>query len=700
MILNNNNISEAEYIGDIQENVVGIDSRNIGFITQLLTSNLYSRPLESFLRETVANAYDSHIEAGTDEYIIMCIEELDYGAYSSKFKISIRDFGTGLSPERFDTVYKNIGSSTKRESNDFIGMMGIGRLSALSVVDVANVTSYYNNVKYSYLMYKNNGGINIDKMSETPGEYKDGMEIMIECSVRDYDLRDAICKLALFDKLHIEYISKSNRSYVREAVENFNERVIKRFKHFTYCSLMTNRNMFSMGNILYEGSYSINTLDTRVILNIPIGDADITPSREQLQFTARTNKACEDTIASAKNELGELVLNKISNTNLTLQEFFIMLDNENISIDDCGTPIILRDIDTSILKKAKIKIGGDALPDNYAAYINKVKSHVIDRGWIYMTSSMRNKYCSIKDILGGYTKICFKKDAQTKAITKFWFSQEHKGERYLVIKDFEKPEIIFSVSGISNIDECVEFTMKHLDFMELRNSDVPEDFKEAFKLQKDITDDSGVEISLENLPCRKYYDYGWRNDKINIKYWNVIFYTTNTTDDADLKSLCSILHVRNLTIGIITVKAALLPLLENNSKCVNIANITLHKNNLISKIATYWKIKHNFSINNECYCSNLISEFRQKYADYEYGRLYPHGKFAEELLNLYIDNGWVNTADIKYFTVTDAEKKLLKYVSKLRENMSEIIDTLAYTKFGKNERMGYSRPKVLLSKYL
>lgn len=111
---------EADYIGDVQENRVGIDRENIDFITTLLTSNLYSKPLESFLRETIANAYDSHVEAGSNEYILLVITRTGY----NEFTISVRDYGVGLSPERFDQIYKNIGSSTKRESNDYIGAFG------------------------------------------------------------------------------------------------------------------------------------------------------------------------------------------------------------------------------------------------------------------------------------------------------------------------------------------------------------------------------------------------------------------------------------------------------------------------------------------------------------------------------------------------------------------------------------------------
>lgn len=110
--------SEIEIIGDVKEFKSSIDVKNLEFITTLLSSNLYSNPEESFIREIVSNAWDSHVEAGnTDTPVIIKIE----GYESSDNFITIRDYGTGISPERFSEIYRNVGSSTKRDTNDYIG---------------------------------------------------------------------------------------------------------------------------------------------------------------------------------------------------------------------------------------------------------------------------------------------------------------------------------------------------------------------------------------------------------------------------------------------------------------------------------------------------------------------------------------------------------------------------------------------------
>ena len=107
-------------LGDIQEFKTSIDPKNLEFITTLLSSNLYSDPEQSFIREIVSNAWDSHVEAGTTDTPVI----IRFKRAHSNWEITIRDFGIGLSPERFKEVYCNIGSSTKRESNELIGGFG------------------------------------------------------------------------------------------------------------------------------------------------------------------------------------------------------------------------------------------------------------------------------------------------------------------------------------------------------------------------------------------------------------------------------------------------------------------------------------------------------------------------------------------------------------------------------------------------
>lgn len=108
--------------GDLESKKVTVDVENMEFLATLLSTNLYSNQIGSFLRETVSNGWDSHVEKGnTDEPVIVelgCLEGLD------KYYCFIQDFGTGMSVEKFDSIYRKLGSSDKRASANSIGGFG------------------------------------------------------------------------------------------------------------------------------------------------------------------------------------------------------------------------------------------------------------------------------------------------------------------------------------------------------------------------------------------------------------------------------------------------------------------------------------------------------------------------------------------------------------------------------------------------
>ena len=317
MIIEQNKHTVETY-GDVERNKVSIDPRNAEHIISILSSNLYSNPEESFLRETISNAIDSHREAGTKEPVILSIKP-----NGSKYNIIVRDYGTGISPERFDQIYRYIGSSTKRESNEYIGHFGIGRFSALAVADVVNITSYYNGTANAYIMAKNGRGIDIDLVASLPTEEKNGVEIKIEVSDL-WEYKSALKSLVYIDELYID-------SNILEA-EDFNNRAIKKFNNFCCTNYYDKDIQIILGNILYKIDYykvesiiksiaSCNYWDLKETFNniqVPfnIGDLDVVPNRESLMYSEKTLNALKDKYLKVVEELKTMYDNYLSNCSI------------------------------------------------------------------------------------------------------------------------------------------------------------------------------------------------------------------------------------------------------------------------------------------------------------------------------------------------------------------------------------------------
>ncbi len=713
---------DADYIGNIQENRVGIDRENIDFITTLLTSNLYSKPVASFLRETIANAYDSHIEANTKEYILLVITRTAF----DKYNISIRDYGTGLSPERFNLIYRNIGSSTKRDSNDYIGAFGIGRFAGLSCADVVNINSYYEGVKYSYLMYKNGKGINIDKLSETnsspEARFKNGLEIAVTLNCSEYELIKAINKLVLFDKLHIEFINKSDYgSYsLKSTVEEFNNRTITDFKTFSVCNTMRQYRYLKVGKIIYDNSdWGDLYTNSGIIIDIPIGEVDITPNREELQFTEKTKKAIQKRISETKKELQEAV-DSIKNEDFTMVSFYKFATESDIEYKYKDATISI-DRDDISLGDTSYTINKKPVPKGFADFLNKIKFVAIPKDNIYKIFNSNKFYrygrftksdVDVRCLLNDSVYVGIKKDKITRAITVDWFSSVISNDKpTVVISDLSAVRSNILQYGrsagidYSDINNYLDFIHNNITFYNLANDSVPDSFKAAYKTANKKNKSKGD----QDISVRLYNVTGYTMTYLKyIDKKGIIIYGTHTKEDFTIRKLVSSLaYLGNITF--ITVKKEYLSTFESDRRFILYDDFIDLRNNILAKVATTRIILRNldkdlsgltiFNVEYQFKDMPIIQEFRNKYSKY-IKVIRNSNETLDAILDKYEKYGWYNKADVEYFKISPLELQALNIINNMEKSKTEIIKSIAFFMFGRNEKIGLKTPKVNICKYL
>lgn len=147
----------------------------------MFSSTVYTdRPL-AVVRELIFNARDAHASAGkADEPIIIHLPS------KAKPYFSVKDTGTGLSPQGMVDVYVRFGKSTK-DGIQATGKLGIGAKAPLSFVDHFTVVSCVDGIKRTYRVSRENEHakpkLGIPTREET--DEPNGLEVIVEVKNRD-----------------------------------------------------------------------------------------------------------------------------------------------------------------------------------------------------------------------------------------------------------------------------------------------------------------------------------------------------------------------------------------------------------------------------------------------------------------------------------------------------------------------------------
>jgi hypothetical protein len=281
--------------------------RNSAKAFGILSSGLYANKIRAIIRELGCNAKDSHVAAGRGDLPFDVHLPTGLGPY-----FAIRDYGTGLTHEQVINIYTTYFESTKTDSNDFIGALGLGSKSPFSYTDNFTVTAIRDGVKGIYSAFINDTGVpSVALMLQEPTDEPAGVEVRFAVENR-YDFREFVNEASeVF--AHFDVKPNFTGAECNVVTYNYDHRNIVPGVH---SRLHGRGNVAVMGNIEYPidlPNYSGDLKNLEHIdrmgleIHFPIGEIDFQASREGLQYTKETVSAIARKYAEVAKVLDQLL---------------------------------------------------------------------------------------------------------------------------------------------------------------------------------------------------------------------------------------------------------------------------------------------------------------------------------------------------------------------------------------------------------
>ena len=352
----NSSTPVIERYGDFKESKFGIASNeDLVYIFDILRNKLYSDKIMAVVREYTTNAMDANIENGFSEKPIVVTAP---SSMSPEF--SVRDFGKGLSEEEIRSVYCMYGRSTKRNSNDFTGQLGLGSKSGFAYGDSFNITSFKDGVKCVYTAYIDESKLgSIAKVSQTKTEEPSGIEISIPVKSADVSVfQDKISSALSFFKVK----PLVNGTKIKEIKEIFSGSFwkiiageqVKYYDNRKTCVAVMGNIAYPVDKGLVYPSYrhdyynpkyptGYGFLATNSVLYFEIGELSISASREELEYTDVVINAIKKKAELAEKELVNLVSSRVSNCKDIMEARLLSSDITNGLSHELGT-LVSKDI--------------------------------------------------------------------------------------------------------------------------------------------------------------------------------------------------------------------------------------------------------------------------------------------------------------------------------------------------------------------
>lgn len=272
--------------GVIASNTFSIKANGKAF--KVLIDGLYSDKIRAVIRELWSNAFDSHIAAGKADQPFDC----QLPSWTDPV-FRVRDYGTSLSHDGVMNLYTTVFESSKEDTNEQVGKLGLGSKSPFAYTDTFTVTAWLNGEKRIYSAYIGSDHVpQIALMSRTADSGKTGLEVSFPVKSSDYSaFVDAAGRVAIGFDVAPKISGGKIANVLDEVAEEGDGWKLWRTSDYSL------RAQAKQGCVVYPldadaipglTSGQRDMLRAPIFIDFPIGDLEISASRESLGYDAAT----------------------------------------------------------------------------------------------------------------------------------------------------------------------------------------------------------------------------------------------------------------------------------------------------------------------------------------------------------------------------------------------------------------------------
>lgn len=284
---------------------------------KILSDGLYSDKIAAPIRELSTNAYDAHVAKGNTHTPF----DVHLPSVAEPW-LAIRDYGVGMSKQELETTYTTYFDSNKTHSNDFVGCMGLGSKTPFTLSDAFTVTSIKNGKKTTVINYLDENVPNFSIISEEDTDEASGTEIKFtptEANVFGKLRESAQSILGYFDVTPNLTIGST-----KEEVKVPTKRLEGKDWYYVDSQLVHSNSVILMGNVAYpfnfcdvsddfekkygwSETYEYRRLINNIVFRVPIGNLDVTASREEIGWTSEGREYMVNFVERVYNEIKDIM---------------------------------------------------------------------------------------------------------------------------------------------------------------------------------------------------------------------------------------------------------------------------------------------------------------------------------------------------------------------------------------------------------